>query len=92
MCADDGDVTYLLGDMDLLILEEEGANLTYTYEEWEKMVGHDPPGTMGMKPPEVSNKRIQHEYIYSLVLLIHLFSHTTRIFTRVFLFESFIML
>ena len=53
MCAGDGDVTYLLGDMDLLSLEEEGANLTYTYEEWKKMVGHDPAGTIGMKPPEV---------------------------------------
>ena len=51
-CADDGGVTYLLGDMDLLSLEES-KNLTYTCDEWEKMAGHDPAGTVGMKPPEV---------------------------------------
>ena len=53
MCAGDGSVTYLLGDMDLLSLEEESANQSYTCDEWEKMAGHDPAGTMGMKPPEV---------------------------------------
>ena len=52
-CAGDGDVTYLLGDMDLLSLEEEGADLIYTLEEWQKMAYHDPAGTIGMKPPEV---------------------------------------
>ena len=52
MCAGDGCVTYLLGDMDLLSLEEEGANL-YTCDEWQKMAYHDPAGTIGMKPPEV---------------------------------------
>ena len=52
-CVDDGGVTYLLGDMDLLSLEED-ENLTYTLEEWQKMAGHDPAGTIGMKPPEVS--------------------------------------
>ena len=56
MCAGDGGVTYLLGDMDLLSLEEESADLTYTYEEWKKMAGHDPAGTIGMKPPEVGSK------------------------------------
>ena len=53
MCAGDGDVTYLLGDMDLLSLEES-ENLTYTCDEWRKMAHHDPAGTIGMKPPEVS--------------------------------------
>ena len=53
MCDDDGGVNYLLGDMDLLSLEED-ENLTYTLEEWQKMAGHDPAGTIGMKPPEVS--------------------------------------
>ena len=56
-CDGDGDVTYLLGDMDLLSLEEESAesDLTYTYtlDEWQKMAYHDPAGTIGMKPPEV---------------------------------------
>ena len=56
MCAGDGRVTYLLGDLDLLSLEEENLNLTYTCEEWVKMAGGDPAGTIGMKPPEVSNK------------------------------------
>ena len=55
ICAGDGDVTYLLGDMDLLSLEEEGANSTYTCDEWKKMVYHDPAGTIGMKPPEVGD-------------------------------------
>ena len=55
ICAGDGDVTYLLGDMDLLSLEEESANSTYTCDEWKKMVCHDPAGTIGMKPPEVGN-------------------------------------
>ena len=32
MCDDDGGVNYLLGDMDLLSLEED-ENLTYTLEE-----------------------------------------------------------
>ena len=54
-CADEGGVTYLLGDMDLLSLEEEDENLIYTFEEWEKMAGHDPAGTIGMKPPEVND-------------------------------------
>ena len=53
MCAGDGSVIYLLGDMDFLSLEEESANQSYTCDEWEKMAGHDPAGTMGMKPPEV---------------------------------------
>ena len=60
-CTDgDGGVTYLLGDMNLLSLEKEDAyenqNSPYTCEEWEKMAGHDPAGTMGMKPPEVNNR------------------------------------
>ena len=54
ICAGDGNVTYLLGDMDLLSLEEESENLTYTLDEWTKMAGHDPAGTIGMKLPEVS--------------------------------------
>ena len=55
-CAGDGRVTYLLGDLDLLSLEEENSNLTYTCDEWVKMAGHDPAGTIGMKPPEVRDK------------------------------------
>ena len=47
-------VTYVLGDTDLF--EEESANLTYTLDEWKKMAGHDPAGTIGMKPPEVGVK------------------------------------
>ena len=54
ICAGDGGVSYLLGDMDLLSLEES-ENLTYTLDEWEKMTYHDPAGTIGMKPPEVIN-------------------------------------
>ena len=53
ICTGDGDVTYLLGDMDLLSLDKEGADLIYTLDEWEKMAYHDPAGTIGMKPPEV---------------------------------------
>ena len=53
MCASDGNVTYLLGDMDLFSLEEDSADLIYTLDEWEKMAYHDPAGTIGMKPPEV---------------------------------------
>ena len=53
ICTGDGGVTYLLGDLDLLSLEEENSNLTYTCDEWVKMAGHDPAGTIGMKPPEV---------------------------------------
>ena len=55
-CPGDGDVTYLLGDMDLLSLEEESENSTYTCDEWKKMAGHDPAGTIGMKPPEVGSR------------------------------------
>ena len=62
-CAGDGDVTYLLGDMDLLSLEEEGANLIYTCEEWEKMAGRDPAGTIGMKPPEVVIVSKENNYL-----------------------------
>ena len=56
LCTGDGNVTYLLGDMNLVSLEEESANLTHTVDEWKKMVGHDPAGTVGMKPPEVGVK------------------------------------
>ena len=35
MC-DDGGVTYLLGDMDLLSLDKEDENSPYTFEEGEK--------------------------------------------------------
>ena len=56
-CTCDGGVTYLLGDMDLFCLEKESKNLSYTLDEWKKMVGHDPAGTMGMKPPEVGSKQ-----------------------------------
>ena len=47
-------MTYLLGDTDLF--EEESTDLTYTCDEWKKMAGHDPAGTIGMKPPEVGIK------------------------------------
>ena len=53
ICTGDGKVTYLLGDLDLLSLEEETSKLTYTCDEWKKMTDHDPAGTIGMKPPEV---------------------------------------
>ena len=55
-CPSDDRVTYLLGDLDLLSLEEESTDLTYTCDEWKKMAGHDPAGTIGMKPPEVRDK------------------------------------
>ena len=58
MCPGDDGVKYLLGDIDLLSLEEESANSTYTCDEWKKMVCHDPAGTIGMKPPEVGKVHI----------------------------------
>lgn len=70
MCDGNGEVTYLLGDMDLFRLEEERANLTYTCEEWKKMVCHDPAGTIGMKPPEV---RIHfNKIMFQIVLCMHI--------------------
>ena len=56
MCAGDVNLTYLLGDMDLLSLEEESETLTYMYDEWENMAGLDPAGTIEMKPPQVSSE------------------------------------
>ena len=53
---------YLLGDMDLLRLEEETANLTYTCDEWKKMACRDPAGTMETKPPA--------QYIYKISYVI----------------------
>ena len=53
-CAGSRGVTYLLGDTDLF--QEESTDLTYTCNEWKKMAGHDPAGTIGMKPPEVGIK------------------------------------
>jgi len=53
-CPGDGEVVYVLGDLDLLCLEKECTpHCNPTHEEWEKMARHDPAGTMGMKPPEV---------------------------------------
>ena len=53
-CVESRGVTYLLWDTDLF--EEESTDLTYTCDEWKKMAGHDPAGTIGMKPPEVGIK------------------------------------
>ncbi|XP_065896980.1 uncharacterized protein [Dysidea avara] len=50
--GDDGGVVYVLGDLDLLCLEEKCSPCPYDKEYWEKMARHDPAGTMGMKPPE----------------------------------------
>ena len=72
MCA--GGVTYLLGDMDLFSLEEDSANSTYTCDEWEKMAGHDPAGTIGMKPPEV-NKIITIKFCIEFFIKILLYVH-----------------
>ena len=51
ICPGDGNVTYLLGDVDLF--EEESANQMYSYNEWKNMASYDPAGTIGVKPPEV---------------------------------------
>lgn len=51
MCAGSIGVTYLLGDTDLF--QEESTDLTYTCDEWKKLAGGDPAGTIGLKPPEV---------------------------------------
>jgi len=47
-CPGDGEVLYVLGDLDLLCLEEDCSS-----EMWDKMVQRDPAGTEGFKPPEV---------------------------------------
>ena len=43
----------MLGDLDLLCLEEDTSASACTCEVWNKMVQRDPAGTVGMKPPEV---------------------------------------
>ena len=55
-CAGSRRVTYVLGGMDLLSLEEDNTDLTYSCNEWEKISSHVPAGTDGMKPLEVGNK------------------------------------
>ena len=87
MCAGDGGVTYLLGDMDLLSLEEESADSTYTLDEWQKMAYRDPAGTIGMKPPEVGiiwhsicdqvckNQPCQHTKVATFFQLCHDITH-----------------
>lgn len=52
-CPRNGGVYYVVGDLDLLCLEEDSTSSTCTHEEWNKMVQKDPAGTVGMKPPEV---------------------------------------
>ena len=44
---------YVLGDLDLLCLEEDTSPSACTCEVWNRMVQRDPAGTEGMKPPEV---------------------------------------
>ena len=55
--------------MDLFCLEKDSKNLSYTLDEWKKMVGHDPAGTMGMKAPEVGNKYSDVQYISYIVII-----------------------
>ena len=45
----------MLSDLDLLCFEEDTLPDICTCEVWNKMVQRDPAGTVGMKPPEVSN-------------------------------------
>ena len=47
-CPGDGEVLYVLGDLDLLCLEEDCSS-----DVWDRMVQRDPAGTEGFKPPEV---------------------------------------
>lgn len=59
-CPGDGRVEYVLGDLDLLCLEDKCSNCPHGNEDWEKMARHDPAGTMGMKPPEVCACEVWH--------------------------------
>ena len=52
-CPGNGGVLYVLGDLDLLCLEDDTSASVCTCEVWNKMVQRDPAGTVGMKPPEV---------------------------------------
>ena len=52
-CPGNGEVLYVLGDLDLLCLKEDISASACTCEVWNKMVQRDPAGTVGMKPPEV---------------------------------------
>jgi len=52
-CPGDGEVVYVLGDLDLLCPEEKCSPCPHDEEYWKNMARHDPAGTTGMKPPEV---------------------------------------
>lgn len=52
-CPGNGGVIYVLGDLDLLCLDEDTSASACTCEVWNRMVQRDPAGTVGMKPPEV---------------------------------------
>ena len=52
-CPGDGEVLYVLGNLDLLCLENDISAIGYSFEVWNEMSQRDPAGTVGMKPPEV---------------------------------------
>ena len=50
-CPDGSGITYVLGDMSLFWMK--GEKLTGKYIEWGVAKSNDPPGTKGMRAPEV---------------------------------------
>jgi len=51
-CAGDGGVQYVLGDLNLMCMEDDQSGKG---GEWEKMLQHAPAGTIGKIAPEVIN-------------------------------------
>ena len=64
-CPGNGGVLYVLGDLDLLCLEDDTSESACTCEVWNKMVQRDPAGTVGMKPPEVVYSLELEQWRYS---------------------------
>lgn len=62
-CPGDGEVLYVLGDLDLLCLEEDTSPSACTCAVWNRLVRRDPAGTMGMKPPEAFFKTGEGEHV-----------------------------
>ena len=82
--------------MDLLNLEKEDTyenkNPPYTCEEWEKMAGHDPAGTMGMKPPEVNNRDTLYYVCYlSILQRVKAKPQMLYVFKNLYLFYKYIL-
>ena len=63
-CGGDGGVQYVLGDLNLMCMEDDQSGKG---GEWEKMLQHAPAGTIGKIAPEVMHMILIASYTFTCI-------------------------